>query len=218
MMLVCLALAACATATTATSSAPSSPAAAPAASTASTAPVAASDERAHADGDADADRWKERPSDAACRDALAALARADLAAFHLGTCGRIDAERAFGTSGPEPSRFEQFGEYRVYTAGGGNSILVWFLADNIRVMQLLYPKLAQPIATLLGPPDAKAPSHLASGWEQWIYARRGLAAHVKPATGEVITLFAFQPTSVAAFLETDIARVSKSEAPIEELK
>ena len=41
---------------------------------------------------------------------------------------------------------------------------------------------------------------------------------INPSTGEVITLFAFQPTDVAAFLQTDIARVSKSEAPIEELK
>ena len=206
MMLFCLALAACATAAPATSSAPS-------ASTPS--PSVRSDE--HARSDDAADRWKQRTSVATCREALVALAHADLAAFHLGSCGRVDAERAFGSSGEQASRFEQFGEYRVYTVGGG-SILVWFLADDIRVMQLLYPKLSQPIATLLGAPDAKAPSQLASGWEQWIYASRGLAAHVKPATGEVITLFAFQPTSVAAFLETDIARVSKSEAPIEELK
>jgi hypothetical protein len=210
MMVFCAAFAACATATPATSSAPPS-------SPSPTATAAApSDERAH--GDDAATRWKQRPSDAGCQEALAALARADLAAFRLGTCGRIDAERALGGSGEQPSRFEQFGEYRVYTAGGGNSMLVWFLADNIRVIQLLYPKLPQPIASLLGRPDAKAPSQLSSGWEQWIYARRGIAAHVKPATGEVVTLFAFQPTDVAAFLETDIAHVSKSEAPIEELK
>jgi hypothetical protein len=207
MILVCAAFAACATATPATSSAPPASAATP---------VAPTDDRARVD-DAAA-RWKQRPSDAGCRDALAALARADVAAFRLGTCGRIDAERAFGSSGDQPSRFEQFGEYRVYTAGGGNSILVWFLADNIRVIQLLYPKLPQPIATLFGRPDAKAPSRLSSAWEQWIYASRGIAAHVKPATGEVVVLFAFQPTSVGAFLETDIAHVSKSEAPIEELK
>ncbi|HEX6838564.1 MAG TPA: hypothetical protein VF334_18430 [Polyangia bacterium] len=206
MMLFCLALTACATATSVTPAAPSA--------TAST-PAPAGDERTR--GDDGADRWKQRPSDPGCRQALAALARVDLASFRLGTCGRIDAERALGTSGDQPSRFEQFGEYRVYTSGG-NSVLVWFLADNIRVMQLLYPKLPQPIATMLGAPDEKAPSRLASGWEQWIYAGRGIAAHVKPATGEVVTLFAFQPTSVAAFLESDIARVSKSEAPIEELK
>src|SRR3954451_9291490 len=203
MMLFCLALAACATAPPATSSV--APASAPAT-------AERSDPR-----EGDADRWKQRPTVAGCRDARVALAHADLAAFRLGTCGRVDAERAYGSSGDQPSRFEQFGEYRVYTSGG-DSILVWFLADNIRVMQLLYPKLSQPIVKLLGAPDTKAPSQLSSAWEQWIYESRGIAAHVKPATGEVITLFAFQPTSVAAFLETDIARVSKSEAPIEELK
>jgi len=207
MMVFCVALAACATAAPVASRAP--------AESSTPSPAVRGDERAR--NDDGADRWKQRPSVAGCRDALGALAHADLAAFRLGSCGRVDAERAFGSSGPEPSRFEQFGEYRVYTVGG-NSILVWFLADNIRVMQLLYPKLSQPIATLLGAPDAKAPSQLSSAWEQWIYASRGIAAHVKPATGEVITLFAFQPTSAAAFLETDIARVSKSEAPIEELK
>ena len=183
-MMFSVALAACATAAPATSPSAASPPA--------ITPAAPSEERAH--GDDAADRWKQRPSDAACRDSLAALARAELAAFHLGSCGRIDAERTFGSSGAEPSHFEQFGEYRVYTVGGGSNILVWFLADNIRVIQLLYPKLARPIAALLGPPDAKAPSRLSSAWEQWIYARRGIAAHVKPATGEVITLFAFQPT------------------------
>jgi hypothetical protein len=201
MIMVCLALAACAGVAPTTTPAPSVARPAPA---------------AHSDG-AD-ERWKQRASVAGCRDALVELARVDLAAFHgLGTCGRIDAERAFGSSGDQPSRFEQFGEYRVYTYGG-SSVLVWFLTDNIRVVQLLYPKLPRPLAPLLGAPDAKAPSQLSPSWEQWIYADRGLAAHVKPATGEVVTLFAFQPTSVAQFLETDIARVSKSEAPIEELK
>lgn len=200
MMSFCLALAACATA-------------APAASSLPPASTTAADTR----GDESANRWKQRASVEGCRQALVAFGRGELAGFRLGKCGRVDAERALGSSGDVPSRFEQFGEYRVYSYGGG-SVLVWFLEDNIRVMQVLYPKLSQPIATLLGAPDAKAPSRLSGAWEQWIYAERGIAAHVKPATGEVVTLFAFQPTSVAAFLETDIARVSKSEAPIEELK
>jgi hypothetical protein len=153
-----------------------------------------------------------------CRADLTALARAALDRFSgLRRCGRIDAETALGSSGDQPSRFEQFGEYRVYSADG-NSVLVWFLADDIRVIQLLYPKLPQPIGALLGPPDAKAESRLSDEWEQWIYAGRGLTAHVKRTTGEVVTLFAFQPTTVAAFLRTDIARVAKSESPLEELK
>src|SRR5438105_2915825 len=110
MMLCCVACAACATGMPATASAPSASTATPAA------PNDATDERAR--GDDAAARWKQRPSDPGCRDALVALARAELAAFRLGTCGRIDAERALGSSGDQASRFEQFGEYRVYTAGG----------------------------------------------------------------------------------------------------
>lgn len=230
-MLLCLALSGCATVgpgpaapspaasagpTAAATSTQSSAANAANAANASNASTASTGPAAHAD-DA-ADRWKQRPSVARCRTALDTLARGDLAAYPgLGSCGRIDAETALGSSGDQPSRFEQFGEYRVYSHAG-NSILVWFLGDDIRVIQLLYPKLSQPIATLLGPPNAKAPSQLSRAWEQWIYADRGLAAHVKRGTGEVVALFAFQPTSVAAFLATDIARVSKSEAPLEELK
>ena len=131
MMSFCLALAACATAAPAPSRGPNATPAPPAAS---------SDE--HQRGEDAADRWKNRASVAACRDALVALARGQLATFRLGSCGRVDAERAFGSSGDQPSRFEKFGEYRVYSFEG-NSIIVWFLADNIRVMQLLYPKLPE---------------------------------------------------------------------------
>jgi hypothetical protein len=164
------------------------------------------------------ERWRTRPADATCGAHLAALARAEIDAFRgLGICGRIDAENTLGSSGDKPSRFEQLGEYRVYSAGG-NSILVWFVADNIRVIQLLYPKLPRPLEALLGPPGANAASQLSADWDQWIYADRGLTAHVNRETGEVVTLFAYKPTTVAEFLRSDIARVSKSESPLEELR
>jgi hypothetical protein len=166
------------------------------------------------------DQWKSRPADAACQTGLTAFAKGELDAFNgLARCGRIDAEFAFGPSGDQPSKFEQFGEYRVYRhAGSGSSVFVWFLSDDIRVAQLLYPKLQRSIKDLLGEPEAKVRSELSPEWDQWIYAGRGLTAHVKRATGEVITLFAYRPSTVEAFLKTDIARVAKSEAPLEELK
>jgi len=164
------------------------------------------------------DKWKQRPADPACQASLSALAGAQLEAFKgLGKCGRIDAEDTLGSSGDQPSKFEQFGEYRVYPHAGG-SVLVWFLADDIRVLQFLYPKLNKPIKALVGEPEAKIKSELSPDWDQWIYAARGLTAHVRRATGEVIALFAYRPTTVEAFLKTDIARVAKSESPLEELK
>jgi hypothetical protein len=167
---------------------------------------------------ADTDAWKRRPADDACRAALGSLAAGELDRFGgLGACGRVDAEAALGSSGEAPSRFEQFGEYRVYPHAGGD-VLVWFLGGEIRVMQLLYPKLSRPLQTVFGAPEAKTKSELSPEWDQWIYASRGLTAHVKRGAGDVVTLFVYRPTTVEKFLETDIAKVSKSEAPLEELK
>lgn len=163
-------------------------------------------------------KWKQRPVDATCREQLAALAAARLDAFRgLGSCGRVDAEGTLGSSGDGPSKFEQMGEYRVFSHQGG-SVLVWFLADEIRVAELLYPKLARPIDQLLGKPEARVKSELSPDWDQWVYASRGLSAHVRRGSVEVIALFAYKPTTVDAFLQTDIARISKSEAPLEDLK
>jgi hypothetical protein len=164
------------------------------------------------------DKWKRRPADAACQASLTALVGGDLAGFRgVGGCGRVDAEATIGSSGEQPSRFEQFGEYRVFPHSGG-SVLVWFLGEDVRVIQLLYPKLRRPLKALVGEPEARVKSGLSPEWEQWVYASRGLSAHVKRGTGEVITLFAYAPTTVATFLESDISRVAKSEAPLEELK
>jgi len=175
-------------------------------------------DRAPMPSTSDVDKWKRRATDAACGASLNALVSGELASFRgLASCGRVDAESALGSSGDAPSKFEQFGEYRVYPHAGG-SVMVWFLADDIRVMQLLYPKLPRPLESQLGKPEAKAKSNLSPEWDQWIWASRGLSAHVKRGSGEVISLFAYKPSSVDAFLQTDIARVSKSEAPLEELK
>lgn len=164
------------------------------------------------------DKWKSRAADPACQMTLSSLVKGELESFQgLGKCGRVDAEGAIGSSGDQPSKFEQFGEYRVYPHAGG-SVLVWFISDDIRVMQMLYPKLKRPLKSLIGEPESKVKSELSPEWDQWIYARRGLTAHVKRGTGDVVTLFAYQPTTVEAFLKTDIARVAKSEAPLEELK
>jgi hypothetical protein len=170
-------------------------------------------EEKHADA-----KWKQRPADAACQAGLQALAAGQLDGWKgLGKCGRVDAENTLGSSGDQPSKFEQFGEYRVYPHQGG-SILVWFLKEDIRVMQFLFPKLGKPIKGLLGEPEAKTPSRLSEEWDQWVYASRGLTAHVKRANNEVVSIFVYKPTTVEAFLQTDIARISKGEQPLEELK
>lgn len=188
------------------------PAAAPPASPAVAAPETQAEMRA------DLDKWKMRPVSHDCRVALTALAADELDQFHgLGPCGRVDAEGTLGDSGDAPSQFDPMGEYRVFTRPGG-SVIAWFLADEIRVVELLYPKLHRSLAAELGPPESKLRSKLSPDWDQWVYAARGLTAHVSRKSGEVVALFAYRPTTLEAFLQSDIARVSKSESPLEELK
>ncbi len=164
------------------------------------------------------DKWRARAEDPECQRRLQALAQGQLKGWNgVGKCGRIDAERALGDSGDQPSKFEQFGEYRVYKAGK-DSLLVWFLSDDIRVIQLLYPKLGQPLKTLLGEPQAKIKSQLSAEWEQWVYANRGLALHVRRANSEPVMLFAYAASTVEEFLKSDVARVARTESPVEELK
>ncbi|MFI5288755.1 MAG: hypothetical protein ACHQ17_03860 [Polyangia bacterium] len=194
----------------------------PASSSAEAAPAAnpsASPRAAAPSGPAvDLSRWKNRAVSPECRRDLAALAAGEFDAFHgLPRCGRVDAEGTLGASGEGPSQFEKMGEYRVFSSAG-KSAIAYFLADDIRVVELLYPKLDQPLSSLLGPPEGKVKSELSPGWDQWVYASRGLTAHVNRKSGEVIAVFAYPATTVDAFLKTDIARVSKSEAPLEELK
>jgi len=162
--------------------------------------------------------WKARAVDGACQTDLGALVAGRLDGFRgLGKCGRVDAESALGSSGDQPSKFEQFGEYRVYPRPDG-TVLVWFLSDDIRVMQRLFPKLQNPLKAQLGEPEVKVPSGLSTEWEQWVYATRGLTAHVKRQGGEVVALFVYRATTVDAFLASDIAKVTKGDAPLEELK
>lgn len=185
---------------------------------ASPAPAPASPPATAATPAAPAPGWRARSADPGCQAELSAFAAGRLGGFRgLPRCGRVDAEAALGSSGDAPSRFEQFGEYRVYPHPGGG-VLVWFLADDVRLVELTFPKLDPPLGRQLGAPEAKAPSRLSGDWEQWIYASRGLSAHVDRASGEVTALFAFRPTTVEEFLRTDVAHAAKGESPVEELK
>lgn len=185
---------------------------------ASTAPVTGSTTSSPSNAGAAVDGWRARPESATCQSGLTALAKSELAGFTgVAKCGRIDAEKALGDSGDHPSRFEQFGEYRVYKVGK-ESITVWFLSDDVRVVQTLYPKLGKTVRSVLGEPQAKLKSQLSADWEQWAYPSRGLVLHVRRTTSEPVMLFAFVPMPLDQFGASDIARVSRTETPIEELR
>ena len=164
------------------------------------------------------EKWQTRSETPSCYNSLASLAQGELQSFSgIGKCGRVDAEKALGSSGDQPSKFEQFGEYRVYKVAK-ESLLVWFLSDDIRIIQLLYPKLGKPVRAVLGEPQARIQSQLSHEWEQWIYASRGVTLHVRKGNAEPVVLFAYAPSTVEEFLKSDVARVARTEAPVEELR
>jgi hypothetical protein len=201
-----LALLGCASTSSSTSTSSASAPASPSSTTATEQPAS------------HVEKWQSRAEDPACQQRLGLLARGELTQFEgVVKCGRVDAEKVLGDSGKAPSKFEQFGEYRVYKHGK-DTLLVWFLADDIRVIQLLYPKLGAPLPTLLGAPQTKIKSQLSPEWEQWVYANRGLTLHVKKTSGEPVVLFAYAPSTVEEFLKSDVARVARTETPVEELK
>ncbi|MHB8750765.1 MAG: hypothetical protein ACYDBJ_16445, partial [Aggregatilineales bacterium] len=91
-------------------------------------------------------------------------------------------------------------------------ILVWFVEDLIVLIRIQEPKLP-PLESLLGKPETTALSQLHAFHTQWIYATRGLTAHVQNQTGKVAWLFAYRPMTAAAFLASWMSQVSMTRIP-----
>jgi hypothetical protein len=141
-----------------------------------------------------------------CAAALRALAGGHLDDFHglARGCGRADAERAFGSSGPGPDDGGMLGGSPTLLRRHPSSpvapygLTVYYVGDRIVLVEILEPRLPRPPGEALGAPEASLPS-LVRGCSQSVYAGRGLAAHVKDGSGEVRRLYAFEPMSVDAF-------------------
>ena len=133
-------------------------------------------------------------------------------------CTRQTAEEVFGESemtqdsvgflNGSPTGYRAFPALPAAPSG----ILVWFVEDQIVLIRIQEPKLP-PLESLLGKPEATAPSQLHAFHTQWIYATRGLTAHVQNQTGKVAWLFTYPPMTAAAFLASWISRVSTTRIP-----
>lgn len=62
-------------------------------------------------------------------------------------------------------------------------------------------------ALALGAPETTIPSRLQRFHTQWIYAQRGLTAHVNNHTGEIVRLYAYPVTTTRKFLNSWLSRV-----------
>lgn len=160
------------------------------------------------------DPSKSASASQACRDALSALAAGQLEFFTgLAGCTRADAEAALGSSRGQAGRREPWGLALRLPGGPAtpSGVTVWVDGDRALVLQAITLRIERPIRELLGEPEGTAPSGLSSDWRQWIWASRGLTAHVQPASGQVITLYGYSATSVHEFLDGEIANVWSEE-------
>lgn len=166
---------------------------------------------------------RDHPTNASgCTGALRALASGDLRHWHglEDDCGRANAEAAFGPSeaGPDGSAMlaYELTAFRRYPPKpvAPYGIVVWFEGDEVVLVEIVQPALAEPLAEQIGPPEATADSGLAAFHSQRIYAGRGLTAHVHDMTDEVLRLYAYRPMTVAAFLASGLAGVETRRIPL----
>jgi len=149
-----------------------------------------------------------------CIAALHALAEGRFATWHSLTahCTIAQAEKALGPSNGDAGAGDLGGvstPFRTYAAPAApEGMVVWYRGQQIVLVRLGHPTLAEPLDTSLGAPEGKEPSLLASGHTQWIYASRGIVAHVwNTDTIKPFHVYAFQPMSIDEFRTSWIAKM-----------
>lgn len=155
-----------------------------------------------------------------CVTALRALAQGQLRDWHglPPGCDRAGAETAIGSGaeivsgllGGMPTQFRDYPATPAAPAG----IRIWYEGDTIIAVQIETPALAEPIDQLLGTPEQTEKSLLQSFHTQWIYAGRGLTAHVSNTSHVVLRLYGYPPTSVDEFLQSSLSRVENRRIPL----
>lgn len=163
-----------------------------------------------------------------CTAALQILASGRLHDFRgLPTgCRREHAETALGPTPSGPDGVAQLGDlmlgfrdYRTARKGAPYGVTVWFVENEIAVVQINSPLLSDSLERALGAPEAKTRSLLRAFYTQWVYASRGLTAHVsnRDPSGSptaVLRLYAYPPTTVETFLSSPLSRVETRRIPL----
>lgn len=148
--------------------------------------------------------------------ALRALADGRLAAWPglLPGCSRSHVEAALGPSGDGPDGSGRLGPsptaFRRYppAPAGPYGVVVWYVGDAVRLIEINTPHLGDPPEAQLGPPEATAPSRLDGLHTQLIYASRGLTVHLHTYTRALRRIYAYAPTSAEEFLASALSQVA----------
>jgi hypothetical protein len=131
----------------------------------------------------------------------------------LPTYSAADADRILGPGGPAQS-----GSLGVFRHHPGRAptplgVLVWLAGDRVSLVGAYGPALPA-LEPLLGAPEHVAPSNVfAPSHEQWIYASRGLVAHVDRWASRVSRVYGFPAMTVDEFLQSAVAAVEVTETP-----
>lgn len=155
-------------------------------------------------------------------ESLQALRRGELDQWHgiSPGCQREVVEQVFGNTGPGPDGAATLGDdllaFRDYPASrfAPHGFTVWYVGDVVYCVQVNLPNMAKPLEQILGAPEIVTPSRLKSFHEQWIYAKRGLTAHVKSSTRNVFRLYFYAPTNAEDFLQSSLSRVEIRRTPV----
>lgn len=155
-------------------------------------------------------------------ESLQSLRRGELTKWHglPPESQREVVEQVFGNTGPDPDGVAMLGDelvaFRDYPATrfAPSGFTVWFVGDTACCVQVNSPNLGQSLEESLGAPEEIASSRLKSFHEQWIYAKRGLTAHVNSSNHSVSRIYFYAPTSVEKFLQSSLSRVEMRRIPL----
>jgi len=156
------------------------------------------------------------PLNPACRDAILAFADLQLDRWHgLPACTHDDLATVLGAGGAEWKG--GYGLIHIYAghAATPTGITVHFRGERAAYLIASGERLPRAsIETMLGPPEAVAPSRLFEPQnEQWIYASRGLTLHVHRGSHEPLRIYGYEPMTVEQFKESELFYEEASEHP-----
>jgi hypothetical protein len=135
-------------------------------------------------------------------------------------CHLVDAEAVLGSQWKsEMLGNDGMGRFYPEPPGGAGHVWIWYDPSSgaVDLVTLGAVTLPATLTDQLGPPEAKRPSGLSSAHEQWIYASRGLTAHVNRLDGSITKIHAYAPTTVEDFLRGSLAheRVYRHFTPLQ---
>jgi hypothetical protein len=134
-------------------------------------------------------------------------------------CTRRDVEAALGQglTGEDEAGFLDGSPtaFRGYPALGATrgEVVVWYVDDVAVLLRVPDYEPIVPLTEQLGMPEATAPSLLRAFHTQWVYAGRGLTAHVEDDTGAVSWLFGYPPTTPEEYLDSWLSRLEMRRIP-----